>query len=154
MWEEVSISGATADFDFSVIGLSKTNAYHTDEKKSRSFAAKNAAQDDKKFAATTQSRALAFSAYSQERSQAEPGKRERKTNRNCDSAGGRSPRCVLGVFTNESDSAEGRHRQKDGAGYLQPQKMKDVAERPRGRANCGHGGIEPPVAARHVANHA
>jgi hypothetical protein len=48
MWEEVSISGATADFDFSVIGLSKPNAYHTDEKKSRSFAAKNAAQDDKK----------------------------------------------------------------------------------------------------------
>jgi hypothetical protein len=32
--------------------------------------------------------------------------------------------------------------------------MKDVAERPRGRANRGHGGIEPPVASRHVANHA
>jgi hypothetical protein len=105
-------------------------------------------------AAITQSGALAFSSNPQERTQAEPGKCERKTNGYGNSAGGRSPRRVLGIFTNEGDSTESRHREKNCAGHLQPQKMKDVAERPRGRANRGHGGIEPPVAARHVANHA
>jgi hypothetical protein len=28
-----------------------------------------------------------------------------------------------------------------------------VAERPRGRANRGHDGVEPPVATRNFANH-
>ena len=98
--------------------------------------------------------ALTLSVHSPERTEAEPGKRERKTNGYGDSAGGGSPGRVLGVFTNKGDSAEGRHRQKNGAGHLKPKKMKDVAERARGRSNRGHSGIEPPVAAGNVANHA
>ena len=46
MWEEVSISGAATDFDFSAIGLYQDSPPNL-TRRSRSFAAKNAAQEDK-----------------------------------------------------------------------------------------------------------
>jgi hypothetical protein len=85
--------------------------------------------------------ALTLSVYSPERTETEPGKREGKADGDGNTAGGRAARRILRIFTNESDSTEGSHRKKNGAGYLKPQKMKDVAEGPRGRANRGHGGI-------------
>lgn len=128
MWDEVSISVATADFDFSVIGsLPKLHAYRADEKGSRSLAAKGAAQDDKGITASrlhapniAESWPMAFSVHSPERTQAEPGKRQREANGDGQPAGCRPPGGVLRVLTDERDSAESRHGQKDSASHLKP----------------------------------
>src|SRR5580765_2322594 len=117
MCEEVSISAPTPAFDLSVIeSLPKLHAYRPDEKRSRSLAAKDAAQDDKSITASrlhpphiAESRTLAFSTHSPERTQAEPGKRQREANGDGEPTGCRPPGSVLRVLTDERDSAESRH---------------------------------------------
>jgi hypothetical protein len=77
-------------------------------------------QDDKR------SWPVTFSPDSPKGTQAEPGKSQGKAHRQCNSATGGSASRVLGILTSQRDSADTRHREKNSADYLKPEKMKDM----------------------------
>ncbi len=98
--------------------------------------------------------ALAFSSYSPERAQAEPGEGHCEADRDHDAASRRVFRGIFTVLADQGDPTEGCHGQKNRAGHLKPQKMEDMR---KGSSRCtdrAYGGIHASAAAGHIARHA
>jgi len=84
--------------------------------------------------------------HSPKRGQSEPGKRQSKANRNSDPAGGRAPGFVPHVFADKGQDAEGRNRQEQCPGDLEPELPEGVTKRAQRRAHSAHDGVERAAA--------
>jgi len=81
---------------------------------------------------------LTFSFDLPERTEPEPGKGQSEAERDRNPTCSRVSGSIFHIFADGGGGAENCHRQKHGAGHLQPQLMRGAAERPCRGAGPAH----------------